>query len=333
MSTTTSSGSCFRTSAMSCDASPHCPATAKPECSSRLARPARKRTSSSASATRIRVSVTLTIIGRQQAHAYSRRGLTCLSLPGGRVSCWRPVEQGPDRAADRARRSAPVGGQGGDDDESPTAIQAGSRLGPGSPVIVDSNTYMIAPADLDAKGEPAAGPSRAAVLDGVSGEFGGAQNDLVGGRAAVEHAREFTAHEAYLVYAAGIAGGVEVSAGCNGAADRHRLLRSQGRYQEGGVLLAPRGASDPPGHVAAASSDPAFMVFDEQVRSRVALRKLAADRPVGGLCVAPRRDARMVQLLARPVIDAYRTVRVIEPCRVHGAPPAAWVDRSRIGAM
>jgi hypothetical protein len=34
------------------------------------------------------------------------------------------------------------------------------------------------------------------VLDGVSGEFGSAQNDLVGGRAAVEHAREFTAQVA-----------------------------------------------------------------------------------------------------------------------------------------
>src|SRR5215469_13259402 len=62
MSTMTSSGRCWRTRAMSCRASPHCPTTSKPERSSRLARPSRSRTSSSASATRIGASVTFMII-------------------------------------------------------------------------------------------------------------------------------------------------------------------------------------------------------------------------------------------------------------------------------
>jgi hypothetical protein len=94
--------------------------------------------------------------------------------------------------------------------------------------------------------------------------------------------------------------------------------------------LASRSASD---GSAAVSSDPAWPVRDVQVRSRVACRELAADRLVSGPCAAPRRDARVVLLLARPLIDAHRAVRVIEPCRVHLAPPATWASRSWISAI
>ena len=63
------------------------------------------------------------------------------------------------------------------------------------------------------------------------------------------------------------------------------------------------------------------------MRARVAFRELAADRPAIGTGATSRRDARMILRLARPAIDAFRAVRVIEPCGVHGAPPVAWIMR------
>ena len=67
----------------------------------------------------------------------------------------------------------------------------------------------------------------------------------------------------------------------------------------------------------------ALPVREEQVRPRMALRELAADRPAA----ASRRDAAVVLFLAGPAVNASGAVQVIEPCRVHGAPPVTWIMR------
>jgi len=72
----------------------------------------------------------------------------------------------------------------------------------------------------------------------------------------------------------------------------------------------------------------ALPVREEQVRPRMALRKLAADRAAAGPPAASRRDTGVVLFLAGPAINASGTVQVIEPCRVHGAPPVTWIVRS-----
>src|SRR5207244_301524 len=92
--------------------------------------------------------------------------------------------------------------------------------------------------------------------------------------------------------------------------------RSRRKKRGGGMPLASRSVSDLPADVAdvaAASGSAVLLVFGGQARSRMAFRKLAADQPVSGLCSAPRRDARMVPFPARPAVEAYRTVRVIQP--------------------
>ena len=71
----------------------------------------------------------------------------------------------------------------------------------------------------------------------------------------------------------------------------------------------------------------ALQVREVQVRAGVALRELTADRPAGGPGAAARRDAGVVLFLAGPAVDAFRTVPVIEPGRVHGAPPVTWIMR------
>lgn len=73
----------------------------------------------------------------------------------------------------------------------------------------------------------------------------------------------------------------------------------------------------------------ALAVREEQVRTRVAFRQLAADRRARRQDAAPRWNAGVVLLLAGPAIDAPRAVQVIEPRRVHGAPPVTWVLRPR----
>src|SRR5580693_8141044 len=71
----------------------------------------------------------------------------------------------------------------------------------------------------------------------------------------------------------------------------------------------------------------ALQVREVQVRARVALRELTAGRPARGLGAAPRRDAGVVLFLAGPALDALRTVQMIEPGRVHGAPPITRIMR------
>jgi hypothetical protein len=71
----------------------------------------------------------------------------------------------------------------------------------------------------------------------------------------------------------------------------------------------------------------ALPVREEQVRPRMALRELAADRPAAGPAAASRRDAGVILFLARPAVNASGAVQVIEPCRVHGAPPVTWIMR------
>ena len=73
----------------------------------------------------------------------------------------------------------------------------------------------------------------------------------------------------------------------------------------------------------------ALQVREVQVRARVALRELTADRPARGLGAAPRRDAGVVLIPAGPAVDAFRTIPVIEPGRVQGAPPITWIMRPR----
>src|SRR5689334_23279302 len=68
-------------------------------------------------------------------------------------------------------------------------------------------------------------------------------------------------------------------------------------------------------------------VREEQVRPRMALRELATDRPAAGPAAASRRDAAVVLFLAGPAVNASGAVQVIEPCRVHGAPPVTWIMR------
>ena len=71
----------------------------------------------------------------------------------------------------------------------------------------------------------------------------------------------------------------------------------------------------------------ALPVREEQVRARMALRKLAADRLAAGPDAASRRDTGVVMFPALPDVYASGAVRVIEPCRVHAAPPVAWIMR------
>jgi hypothetical protein len=75
----------------------------------------------------------------------------------------------------------------------------------------------------------------------------------------------------------------------------------------------------------------ALPVREEQVRPRMALRELAADRPAAGPAAGPaaasRRDAGVVLFLAGPAVNASGAIQVIEPCRVHGAPPVTWIMR------
>ena len=71
----------------------------------------------------------------------------------------------------------------------------------------------------------------------------------------------------------------------------------------------------------------ALPVREEQVRARMALRELATDRLAVGPDTASRRDTGVVLLPARPTVYASGAVRVIEPCRVHAAPPVAWIMR------
>jgi hypothetical protein len=71
----------------------------------------------------------------------------------------------------------------------------------------------------------------------------------------------------------------------------------------------------------------ALQVRELQVRAGVALWELTVGRPAGGPGTAARRDAGVVLFLAGPAVDAFRTVPVIEPGRVHGAPPVAWITR------
>jgi hypothetical protein len=59
----------------------------------------------------------------------------------------------------------------------------------------------------------------------------------------------------------------------------------------------------------------------------MALRELAADQPAAGPAAASRRDAGVVLFLAGPAVNASRAVQVIEPGRVHGAPPVTWIMR------
>ena len=66
-----------------------------------------------------------------------------------------------------------------------------------------------------------------------------------------------------------------------------------------------------------------------QVRAGVALRELTADRPASSPGAAARRDAGVVLILAGPAVDAFRTIPVIEPGRVQGAPPVTWIMRPR----
>src|ERR1051325_310451 len=65
------------------------------------------------------------------------------------------------------------------------------------------------------------------------------------------------------------------------------------------------------------------------MRAGVAPRELTADRPASGPGAAARRDAGVVLILAGPAIDAFRTIPVIEPGRVQGAPPITWIMRPR----
>ena len=71
----------------------------------------------------------------------------------------------------------------------------------------------------------------------------------------------------------------------------------------------------------------ALPVREKQVRAWMALRELAADRLGVGPDTASRRDTGVVLLPARPTVYASGAVRVIEPCRVHAAPPVAWIMR------
>ena len=71
----------------------------------------------------------------------------------------------------------------------------------------------------------------------------------------------------------------------------------------------------------------ALPVREEQVRPRMALRELAADRRGGGPGAASRRNAGVVLFLAGPAVNASGAVQVVEPCRVHGAPPVTWIIR------
>ena len=77
----------------------------------------------------------------------------------------------------------------------------------------------------------------------------------------------------------------------------------------------------------------ALQVREVQVRARVALRELTADRPARGLGAAPRRDAGVVLFLAGPAVDALRTVQVIEPGRVHSAPPVTRIMQQLPGQL
>jgi len=70
-----------------------------------------------------------------------------------------------------------------------------------------------------------------------------------------------------------------------------------------------------------------LQVREVEVRAWMALRELTADRPARGQSAASRRDAGVVLFLAGPAVNALRTVQVIEPGRVHGAPPVTWIMR------
>ena len=94
------------------------------------------------------------------------------------------------------------------------------------------------------------------------------------------------------------------------ASSVHRLAMTPGRRD---ALLRRRSAPGP----RSAGAGP------------VALRKLTADRAAGGPGAAARRDARVVLFLAGPAVDAFRTLPMIEPGRVHGAPPVTWIMRRR----
>src|SRR5689334_2294035 len=93
------------------------------------------------------------------------------------------VESRPDGPAGLVAVDAPLIGDGANDVQSVVPSRINHSLIPWTAVVLDFYTGVVVRADDGADGEGAAGEAGAAVLGGVGGEFGGAQDHVVCPRA------------------------------------------------------------------------------------------------------------------------------------------------------
>ena len=89
------------------------------------------------------------------------------------------VESRPDSAGGVVAVDPPFVGDSTDDVQSVVPGRIDHSLVPGTAVVLDFDPHVIVRADDGADGEGAAGEAGAAVLGGVGGELGGAQDHVI----------------------------------------------------------------------------------------------------------------------------------------------------------
>src|SRR5579859_3157712 len=90
-----------------------------------------------------------------------------------------PVESRPDSAGGVVAVNPPLVGDGTDDVQSVMPGRIDHSLVPGTAVVLDFDPRVMVRADDGADGKGATGEAGAAVLGGVGGEFGGAQDHVI----------------------------------------------------------------------------------------------------------------------------------------------------------
>ena len=99
---------------------------------------------------------------------------------------------------------APLIGDGTNDVQSIVPGRIDHSLVPGTAVVLDFDPRVMVRADDGADGEGAAREAGAAVLGGVGGEFGGAQDHVIRPRAVIEDYAQVSADSTDVLGAAGI---------------------------------------------------------------------------------------------------------------------------------
>ena len=116
------------------------------------------------------------------------------------------VESRPDGAAGLVAVDPPLVGDSANDVQAVVPGRIDHSLVPGTAVVLDFDPGVVVWADDGSDGEGAAGEAGAAVLGGVGGEFGGAQDHVVCPRAAVEDCAQVSADSADVLGAAWVGG-------------------------------------------------------------------------------------------------------------------------------